>query len=232
MKHVLELKDLFKSYGKVQALRGVSFSMDHGVYALLGPNGSGKSTLMNVIAGLLKPTAGEMLFHGEPLGAKRTAFYKQFGYMPQYPAVYPSFSVLEFLQYVSVLKCLPDDGGKEIERLLERVELSECKDRRISALSGGMKQRLSLCSAVLGDPELLILDEPTAGLDPMQRVALRRFVGELGERKTVLWATHIVSDVESIAKEIIFMKQGVATVQENSAEPLEERYLAFFGDLL
>ena len=232
MKHVLELKDLFKSYGKVQALRGVSFSMDHGVYALLGPNGSGKSTLMNVIAGLLKPTAGEMLFHGEPLGAKRTAFYKQFGYMPQYPAVYPSFSVLEFLQYVSVLKCLPDDGGKEIERLLERVELSECKDRRISALSGGMKQRLSLCSAVLGDPELLILDEPTAGLDPMQRVALRRFVGELGERKTVLWATHIVSDVESIAKEIVFMKQGVATVQENSAEPLEERYLAFFGDLL
>lgn len=232
MKHVLELKDLFKSYGKVQALRGVSFSMDHGVYALLGPNGSGKSTLMNVIAGLLKPTAGEMLFHGESLGAKRTTFYKHFGYMPQYPAVYPSFSVLEFLQYVSVLKCLPDDGGKEIERLLERVELSEFKDRRISALSGGMKQRLSLCSAVLGDPELLILDEPTAGLDPMQRVALRRFVGELGERKTVLWATHIVSDVESIAKEIIFMKQGVATVQENSAEPLEERYLAFFGDLL
>ena len=148
MKHVLELKDLFKSYGKVQALRGVSFSMDHGVYALLGPNGSGKSTLMNVIAGLLKPTAGEILFHGEPLGAKRTAFYKQFGYMPQYPAVYPSFSVLEFLQYVSVLKCLPDDGGVEIERLLERVELSEFKDRRISALSGGMKQRLSLCSAV------------------------------------------------------------------------------------
>ncbi|MBQ8911875.1 MAG: ATP-binding cassette domain-containing protein [Clostridia bacterium] len=232
MKHVLELKDLFKSYGKVQALRGVSFSMDHGVYALLGPNGSGKSTLMNVIAGLLKPTAGEVLFHGEPLGAKRTAFYKQFGYMPQYPAVYPSFSVLEFLQYVSVLKCLPDDGGKEIEALLERVELSDVKDRRISALSGGMKQRLSLCSAVLGDPELLILDEPTAGLDPMQRVALRRFVGELGERKTVLWATHIVSDVESIAKEIIFMKQGVATVQENSAVPLEERYLAFFGDLL
>ncbi|MBQ8324796.1 MAG: ATP-binding cassette domain-containing protein [Clostridia bacterium] len=232
MKHVLESKDLFKSYGKVQALRGVSFSMDHGVYALLGPNGSGKSTLMNVIAGLLKPTAGEVLFHGEPLGAKRTAFYKQFGYMPQYPAVYPSFSVLEFLQYVSVLKCLPDDGGKEIEALLERVELSDVKDRRISALSGGMKQRLSLCSAVLGDPELLILDEPTAGLDPMQRVALRRFVGELGERKTVLWATHIVSDVESIAKEIIFMKQGVATVQENSAVPLEERYLAFFGDLL
>ena len=232
MKHVLESKNLFKSYGKVQALRGVSFSMDHGVYALLGPNGSGKSTLMNVIAGLLKPTAGEVLFHGEPLGAKRTAFYKQFGYMPQYPAVYPSFSVLEFLQYVSVLKCLPDDGGKEIEALLERVELSDVKDRRISALSGGMKQRLSLCSAVLGDPELLILDEPTAGLDPMQRVALRRFVGELGERKTVLWATHIVSDVESIAKEIIFMKQGVATVQENSAVPLEERYLAFFGDLL
>ncbi|MBQ3153648.1 MAG: ATP-binding cassette domain-containing protein [Clostridia bacterium] len=232
MKHVLELKNISKQYGKVQALGGVSFSMEHGVYALLGPNGSGKSTLMNIIAGLLKPSSGEVLFHGEALGAKREHFYRRFGYMPQYPAMYPSFSVLEFLHYVSALKDLPDDGGREIGRLLERVELSDVGDRKISALSGGMKQRLSLCSAVLGDPELLILDEPTAGLDPMQRVALRRFVAELGERKTVLWATHIVSDVESIAREIIFMKKGVATVQENSTQPLEERYLAFFGDLL
>lgn len=232
MKHVLELKNISKQHGKVHALGGVSFSMEHGIYALLGPNGSGKSTLMNIIAGLLKPSSGEVLFHGEVLGAKREHFYRRFGYMPQYPAMYPSFSVLEFLQYVSVLKALPDDGGKEICTLLERVELSDVHDRRISALSGGMKQRLSLCAAVLGDPELLILDEPTAGLDPMQRVALRRFVAELGERKTVLWATHIVSDVESIAKEIVFMKKGVATLQENSDMPLEERYLAFFGDVL
>lgn len=232
MKHVLELKNISKQYGKVQALNGVSFSMEHGVYALLGPNGSGKSTLMNIIAGLLKPSCGEVLFHGEALGAKRGAFYRRFGYMPQYPAMYPSFSVSEFLQYVSVLKALPDDGGQEIGRLLERVELSDVCDRKISALSGGMKQRLSLCCAVLGDPELLILDEPTAGLDPMQRVTLRRFVAELGEHKTILWATHIVSDVESIAREIIFMKKGVATVQENDTQSLEERYLAFFGDVL
>ena len=230
MNHVLELKKISKIYGKVQALHDVSFSMEHGIYALLGPNGSGKSTLMNIIAGLLKPSAGEVLFHGEALGTKRNFFYSKFGYMPQYPAVYPSFSIIEFLQYVSVLKDIPDDGGKEINLLLERVELSDVKDRKISALSGGMKQRVSLCSAVLGDPELLILDEPTAGLDPMQRVALRSFVAELGETKTVLWATHIVSDVESIAKEIVFMKRGIATVQGNSAQPLEERYIAFFGD--
>ena len=232
MRQVLELKHIFKQYGKLQALHDVCFSMEHGIYALLGPNGSGKSTLMNIIAGLLKPSSGEVLFHGEALGEKREPFYRRFGYMPQYPAMYPSFSAAEFLQYVSVLKDLPDDGGQEIRMLLERVELSDVYNRKISALSGGMKQRLSFCAAVLGDPELLILDEPTAGLDPMQRVVLRRFVTELGAQKTVLWATHIVSDVESVAKEIIFMKQGVATVQENSTQPLEKRYLAFFGDLL
>lgn len=232
MKHVLELKNISKSYGKVQALCNVNLNLSHGIYALLGPNGSGKSTMMNIVAGLLKPTAGAVLYNGADIRKNKT-YQCNLGYMPQYPAMYPTFSVMEFLLYLSQLKGLPDDNGKEIERLLAKVELSDVYDRRISALSGGMKQRLSLCAAVLGDPEILILDEPTAGLDPKQRVTLKKFVSEISENKTVIWATHIVSDVENVAKEIVFMKKGVATAMpHDSSESLEERYLLFFGDVL
>lgn len=232
MKSVLELCNISKNYGKVTALTNVNLKLTHGIYALLGPNGSGKTTMMNIIANLLKPTSGNVLYNGIDT-RKNVDFLKNLGYMPQYPAMYPTFSVTEFLLYMSELKGLPDDNGHEIERLLSRVELSDVYNRKISALSGGMKQRLSLCSAVIGDPEILILDEPTAGLDPKQRVALKSFVSEISENKTVIWATHIVSDVENIAKEIIFMKKGIAAlIPRNDGKPLEERYLSFFGDVL
>lgn len=149
--------------------------------------------------------------------------------MPQYPAMYPNFSVMEFLLYLAELKSLPRESGREIEYLLERAELSDVSERRISALSGGMKQRLSFCSALLGGPEILILDEPTAGLDPKQRVTLRNFISEIAENKTVIWATHIVSDVENTADEVIFMKKGVVSFAERG-DKLEARYLSFFGD--
>lgn len=151
--------------------------------------------------------------------------------MPQYPAMYPNFAVKEFLLYIAELKKLPPEREGDIDYLLERVELSEVPDRKISALSGGMKQRLSLCTAVLGDPEILILDEPTAGLDPKQRVALREFISEISANRTVIWATHIVSDVEKLADEVIFMKKGVATLAELGGS-LEEQYLSFFGDVI
>ncbi len=232
MKSVLELHNISKNYGKVNALNDVNLKLSHGIYALLGPNGSGKTTMMNIIANLLKPTSGNVLYNGIDT-KKNPDFLKNLGYMPQYPAMYPTFSVVEFLLYMSELKGLPDDKGKEIDYLLSRVELSDVSNRKISALSGGMKQRLSLCSAVLGNPEILILDEPTAGLDPKQRVALKNFVSEIGESKTVIWATHIVSDVENIAKEIIFMKKGIATsVLHDPVSSLEESYLSFFGDIL
>lgn len=233
MKSVIEIKNISKKYGKVCALSDVSIELAHGIYALLGPNGSGKTTLMNIIAGLLKPSAGEVLWGGVEIGKSGLEYRSKVGYMPQYPAMYPTFSVKEFLLYLAELKKLPREREGEIDYLLERVELSDVGDRRISALSGGMKQRLSLCSAVLGDPEILILDEPTAGLDPKQRVALRQFISEISADKTVIWATHIVSDVESIADSIIFMKKGIATVVEpNDGIPLEARYLSFFGDLI
>lgn len=236
MKHVLELEHISKSYGRVRALSDVNLTLQHGVYALLGPNGSGKSTMMNIISGLLKPTEGTVLYGGSDIRRLGAEYRSRVGYMPQYPAMYPSFTVLEFLLYMSELKAIKKGAERaEIDYLLSRTELSEVADRRISALSGGMKQRLSLCSAVLGSPELLILDEPTAGLDPRQRVALRNFISEISADKTVLWATHIVSDVESIASEVIFVKKGVATAvsrDEREPMPLEAQYLAFFGDAL
>lgn len=236
MKHVLELKGISKRYGKVQALTDVNITLKHGIYALLGPNGSGKSTMMNIIAGLLKPTEGVVLYNGDEIKKSGVAYRSKIGYMPQYPAMYPSFSVMEFLLYMAELKGLAKGTEREqIEYLLDKVELSDVTDRRISALSGGMKQRLSLYSAVLGDPEILILDEPTAGLDPKQRVSLRKFISEISTDKTVLWATHIVSDIENIASEIIFVKKGVATAVPHNKDdkvPLEDKYISFFGDLI
>lgn len=232
MKSVIEINNISKKYGKVEALRGVSLTLGHGIYALLGPNGSGKTTLMNILAGLLAQSGGKILYNGKDIRECGIDYRSRVGFMPQYPAMYPNFAVKEFLLYVAELKKLPPAREGDIDYLLSRVELSDVYDRKISALSGGMKQRLSLCTAVLGDPEILILDEPTAGLDPKQRVALRQFIAEIASSKTVIWATHIVSDVESIADEVIFMKKGEASILESGANMLEEEYLRFFGDVV
>ena len=232
MKSVIEINNISKKYGKVEALRGVSLTLDHGIYALLGPNGSGKTTLMNILAGLLAQSGGKILYNGKDIRECGIDYRSRVGFMPQYPAMYPNFAVKEFLLYVAELKKLPPEREGDIDYLLSRVELSDVYDRKISALSGGMKQRLSLCTAALGDPEILILDEPTAGLDPKQRVALRQFIAEIASSKTVVWATHIVSDVESIADEVIFMKKGEASILESGANMLEEEYLRFFGDVV
>lgn len=232
MKSVIEINNISKKYGKVEALRGVSLTLGHGIYALLGPNGSGKTTLMNILAGLLAQSGGKILYNGKDICECGIDYRSRVGFMPQYPAMYPNFAVKEFLLYVAELKKLPPEREGDIDYLLSRVELSDVYDRKISALSGGMKQRLSLCTAVLGDPEILILDEPTAGLDPKQRVALRQFIAEIASSKTVIWATHIVSDVESIADEVIFMKKGEASILESGANMLEEEYLRFFGDVV
>ena len=231
MKSVIEINNISKKYGKVEALRGVSLTLGHGIYALLGPNGSGKTTLMNILAGLLAQSGGKILYNGKDIRECGIDYRSRVGFMPQYPAMYPNFAVKEFLLYVAELKKLPPEREGDIDYLLSRVELSDVYDRKISALSGGMKQRLSLCTAVLGDPEILILDEPTAGLDPKQRVALRQFIAEIASSKTVIWATHIVSDVEKLADEVIFMKKGVATLAELGGS-LEDQYLSFFGDVI
>lgn len=208
MANALELKALSKNYGKIQALSDVSCTLSDGIYALLGPNGSGKSTMMKTIVGLLPPTSGEIIYNSEQTAKLGGAYREKLGYMPQYSAAYPSFSVMDFMLYMSELKELPKNNRDEIRYLLRRVELDDVADRKISALSGGMKQRLSLATAVLGSPKILILDEPTAGLDPAQRIAVRNFISEISADKIVIWATHIVSDIESIAKSVMVLKKG------------------------
>ena len=197
---MLELKNISKKYGKVTALKSVNITL-----------GSGKSTMMNIIAGILPPTDGEILYNAQGIRSLGTAYREKIGYMPQYPGMYPSFTVRDFLLYMSELKGLPRGSEGEVDYILRRVELDDCADRKISALSGGMKQRLSLAQAVLGSPEIIILDEPTAGLDPKQRIAVRNFISETASDRTVLWATHIVPDIEGIAREVIILKQGEVT---------------------
>ncbi len=206
----LKLSHISKSYGKNKALSDFSMTFTPGIYALLGPNGSGKSTLMNIITDNLKADAGEIFFDGENVKKMGARFREKIGFMPQYPGLYPNFTAREFLCYMASLKDIPKDQVKDsVEAVLSAVELSDVAGQKISSFSGGMKQRLALAQATLGDPEIIILDEPTAGLDPKQRISVRNYISGLALNKIVLIATHVVSDIEFIAKDAIILKKGV-----------------------
>ena len=208
----LHFEKVDKSYGKNHALDYFTATLTPGIYALMGPNGSGKSTLINILTDNLKADSGEITYDGENTLKMGVKFREKLGFMPQYPGMYPNFTVEKFLWYMATLKGLKkDEAARQIAEVLEAVELADVPNRKISALSGGMKQRLALAQAVLGDPEILILDEPTAGLDPKQRIAIRNYIAKIALQKIVLIATHVVSDVEYIAKEVIFLKKGQIT---------------------
>ncbi len=211
----LNINGVTKYYGTNLALNSFTAELTPGIYALLGPNGSGKSTLMNIITDNLKATSGQISYTDEngvtedifKMGAR---FRSKLGFMPQYPGLYANFTVERFLWYMAALKGIPADRAKtEIAEILASVELDDVPTRKIGALSGGMKQRLTLAQAVLGDPEILILDEPTAGLDPKQRIAIRNYISKIAFNKIVIIATHVVSDVEFISRRIIMLKKGV-----------------------
>ena len=218
----LEFKNVSKNYGKTKALIDFTCTLEPGIYALLGPNGSGKSTLMNIITDNLKATSGDIFYDDVNVKELKVKFREKIGFMPQYPGIYPTFTVGDYLGYISALKGIPSKEAKEeIIKVLEAVELQDSYHTKVKALSGGMKQRLALAGAVLGDPEILILDEPTAGLDPKQRIAVRNYISSIAFHKIVIIATHVVSDVEFIAKEIIILKKGeIQTI--NPPEALTE----------
>lgn len=197
---------LSKSYGVTKALREFSCTLTPGVYGLLGPNGAGKSTLMNILSGNLTQTSGRVLLDGQDIRSMGAAYYSVLGYMPQQQAMYPRFTCAQFLGYMAALKAIqkPDIAGA-----LSQVELLQEANKRVASLSGGMKQRLLLAQALLGQPRILLLDEPTAGLDPRQRITVRNLIASVAEHKVVLICTHVVQDVEYIAKEILLLKQGV-----------------------
>lgn len=227
----LSIKNVSKSYGSNKALQHFSADLEPGIYALLGPNGSGKSTLMNIITDNLKADEGEICFsdggEAENILKMGVRFREKLGFMPQYPGMYPNFTIERFMWYMATLK---DVGShlkgrtkreyikSEIESILKAVELDDIPRRKIGALSGGMKQRLALAQAVLGNPSVLILDEPTAGLDPKQRIAIRNYISRIAFDKIVIIATHVVSDIEFVARDVIMLKKGVVV---DNAPPSE-----------
>lgn len=211
----ISLSQIIKSYGSNVALNQFTASLHPGIYALLGPNGSGKSTLMNILTDNLKADSGEITYTDDSGNTENVLhmgvrFREKLGFMPQYPGLYPNFTVERFMWYMAALKGMKkEEAKKQIPEILSAVELDDVPKRKIGALSGGMKQRLTLAQAVLGDPEILILDEPTAGLDPKQRIAIRNYISKIAFNKIVLIATHVVSDIEFIARDIIMLKKGV-----------------------
>ncbi len=220
---ILSVNNISKFYGSNKALSDFTSSFVPGIYALLGPNGSGKSTLMNIITDNLKADEGTIEYDGENTLKMGVRFREKLGFMPQYPGMYPNFSVERFMWYIAALKGMKKpEAKKQIGEILEAVELSDVPRRKIGALSGGMKQRLCLAQAVLGDPEILILDEPTAGLDPKQRIAIRNYISKIAFNKIVLIATHVVSDIEYIARDIILLKKGVITDNAPPAELIKK----------
>lgn len=205
----LELKNITKKYSKKTALSDVSLNLKNGVYALLGPNGAGKTTLINIITGLLMPTSGTVLFNGTAIGKNMQEYINKIGYLPQYPQFYKNFRADEFLRYMAVMKGIEKKRiDSLVNELIEKVNLTNDSHRYIGQYSGGMRQRLGIAQALLNNPEILILDEPTAGLDPKERIRFRNLISQLSENRIVILATHIVSDVESIAKEVILLKNG------------------------
>ena len=207
----LEVKGITKVYkkGAVKALDGFTVTLTTGVYGLLGPNGAGKSTLMNIITDNLNSDKGEVLYDGENIKKLGKNYRSVLGYMPQQQGLYDDFTLNRFLWYMAALKGLKKKEAKEkITQLLETVNLTDAAHKKLGSFSGGMKQRALIAQALLNNPEILILDEPTAGLDPKERIRIRNFISEIAEDKIVLISTHVVSDIEFIAKEIILLKKG------------------------
>ena len=211
----LELQNLTKQYGAKCAVDDINVVLRPGVYGLLGANGAGKTTLMRMICNVLKPSAGSILLNGKTAAELGESYHAQLGYMPQDFGFYPDFTGREFMYYMAAVKGLNEKEAKyQIEHLLQMVNLQEAANKKIKTYSGGMKQRLGIAQAELNNPAILILDEPTAGLDPKERVRFRNLIANFANEKIVILSTHIVSDVSYIADTILMMKNGKFLLQE------------------
>lgn len=240
----LKIENLSKHYGSKNALNNISLILTDGIYGLLGPNGAGKSTLMNIITQNIPfDKGGSIEWNGESTLKMGKDFRSLIGFMPQQQELYPTFTAERFVGYLAALKGIPSkEIFSEVSRVLSLVELDHCANKKIGGFSGGMKQRVLIAQALLGEPKLLILDEPTAGLDPKQRVIVRRLISSLSKDKIIIVSTHIVSDIESIADKVIMIKSGEiienGTVEELCAKTekdggtLEDLYMLRYGDQL
>lgn len=205
----LKIQKLTKKYGGFTALDDINLTLENGVYGILGANGAGKSTLLNLITDNIKRTSGDILYNGREILTMGAGFRKKVGYTPQLQGIYEDFTAGQFLRYIGALKGMKRRDIKNQSRsLLELVGLDSHAHERLGSFSGGMRQRVLLAAAMLDDPEILILDEPTAGLDPEERIRLRNHIAEISADRTVLLATHVVSDIECIAQKVILLKRG------------------------
>lgn len=222
---------LTKQYENKIAVDRVSLQLTNGVYGLLGANGAGKTTFMRMLCGILKPTSGTVTFDGMDVSSEE--YRAELGYLPQDFGYYPDFDGMDFLLYMASLKGLTKTEAKrKSKKLLELVSLSDVAKKKIATYSGGMKQRLGIAQALLNDPKIIILDEPTAGLDPKERVRFRNLIKELGTESIVLLSTHIVSDIEHIADTVLMMKAGqiVFNGSADEIDDLEKFYLDEFEE--
>ncbi|MBE5964758.1 MAG: ATP-binding cassette domain-containing protein [Lachnospira sp.] len=227
----LELINLSKTYGTVQALKSVNYTFEPGIYGILGANGAGKSTMINLITDNIARNkgkeGGEILYDGEEILKLGKNFRKLIGYMPQQQGFYEDFSPKAFLKYMAEIKGVKGKNDKgqtvkeQIDELLNIVNLTNVANKKIGGFSGGMKQRVLLAQALLGDPKILILDEPTAGLDPKERISIRNYIAELSKDKIILFATHVVSDIECIADKVMLLKKGEIIADGTPVELIE-----------
>lgn len=229
----LVIDRLTKQYKNKIAVDRISLKLKPGIYGLLGANGAGKTTLMRMICGILTPTSGSITFDGMEVNTEE--YRAELGYLPQDFGYYPEFTGKDFLLYMAALKGISKKAAqKKTDELLELVSLKEVEKKKIKTYSGGMKQRLGIAQALLNDPKLIILDEPTAGLDPKERIRFRNLIADLGKDNIVILSTHIVSDIDKIADRILMMNGGQLVfdgTREDIKEDLEEFYLREFGGL-
>ena len=212
----LSVDRLTKHYGRKIAVDCVSAALKPGVYGLLGANGAGKTTLMRMMCAILESTSGEVLLDGKEITSMGASYRNVLGYLPQDFGYYPGYTAQEFLMYVSALKGIPKNiAKKRVAELLEEVGLGDGANKKIKTFSGGMKQRVGIAQALLNNPDILILDEPTAGLDPKERVRFRNLLSDYAGDKIVILSTHIVSEIEAISEEVLLMKKGKFVLQGN-----------------
>lgn len=206
---MIEIKKLKKNYGDFTALDDLDLVLENGVYGILGANGAGKSTFLNLLTDNIKRTSGEILYNGTEILSLGVKFRRKVGYTPQLQGMYEDFSAGQFMRYIGSLKGMKHRECKaQTEKFLSLVGLKSVAHKKLGSFSGGMRQRVLLASAMLDNPEILILDEPTAGLDPEERIRLRNYIAEISESRMVLLATHVVDDIECIAHKVILMKKG------------------------
>ena len=219
----LSFDRLTKHYGNKIAVDCVSATLEPGVYGLLGANGAGKTTLMRMLCAILESTSGEVLLDGQDVISMGADYRNVLGYLPQDFGYYPNYTAMEFLMYIAALKGIPKKIARQrAKQLLEEVGLSNVANKKVGTFSGGMKQRVGIAQALLNNPDILILDEPTAGLDPKERVRFRNLLSDYAGDKIVILSTHIVSDIEAIADEVLLMKKGRFVLQGTVSELIEK----------